>query len=234
MTTPADVQQQHHDALVQEGKRKYSSYLEDHVLDYLHNNPIHIEACLSTCTKIFRNVVDNPGEEKFRRVKATSATLRNAVANVKGGEDLLLHAGWTPKVVEMEKFWVFDAAPDSVRFGVLAESLHLTERALHTVHEKAEKKRLEKEAKLSRDAAEKERVRLAIEEDKLERKLRAGLTAPHAEGPASPTATARGAGTAPAAAPAAAAGGSPVAAAAAARAARRSVDGEGLPLAAPQ
>ena len=73
-TTPPDLQQQHHDALVQEGKRKYSSFLEDHVLDYLHNNPIHIEACLSTCAKIFRNVVDNPTEEKFRRVGGNAAS----------------------------------------------------------------------------------------------------------------------------------------------------------------
>lgn len=89
--------QQQHDAAVQEGRRKFASHLDDHVLDYLHNNAIHIEACLSTCAKIFGNVLQQPDEDKYRRIKAMSNALRNAVQNVKGGEDLLLHAGWVPK-----------------------------------------------------------------------------------------------------------------------------------------
>ncbi len=96
-----------------------------------------------------------------------------------------------------------------------------------------QKKRLEKESKLSKDAAEKERVRLAIEEDKRERKLRAELTAAHPAGAALPDGAVRAAGAAPAAAPAAA-GGSPVAGAAAARATHQSMDGEGPPLATSQ
>ncbi|GFR46270.1 hypothetical protein Agub_g7824 [Astrephomene gubernaculifera] len=182
---------------VQEGRRKFYSHLEDHVLDYLHNNPIHIEACLNTCIKLFGNVVHNPQEEKYRKVKAANAALRNALAPVKGGEDLPLHAGWTHRVVEMEKYWVFDAEAGSVRFRVLQEALHLCEKALQTVHEKAEKKRLEREEKLQRDTAEKERVRLAIEADKEERRMReemaaaartaAAAAAAAAAAPASPT-----------------------------------------------
>ncbi len=37
---------------VADGRRKVLSQLEDVVLDYFHNNPIHIEACLSTCIKV--------------------------------------------------------------------------------------------------------------------------------------------------------------------------------------
>ncbi|GIL74704.1 hypothetical protein Vretimale_2338 [Volvox reticuliferus] len=176
--SPAELaKQQINHQMVQEGRRKFSNHLEDTVLDYLHNNPINIEACLATCNKLFGNVVNNPDEEKYRKVKVSSNTLKNTVMMVKGGEDLLLHAGWVPRVVEMERYWVFDAAPDSVRFGVLKEALHLTERALHTVHEKAEKKRKEHEEKLHNDSAEKERIRLAIEEDKAERRQRAELAA---------------------------------------------------------
>ncbi|KXZ53970.1 hypothetical protein GPECTOR_6g889 [Gonium pectorale] len=105
---------------------------------------------------------------------------------VRGGEDLLLHAGWVPRVVEMEKYWIFDAEEGSVRFGVLKEALHLCEKAVGTVHEKAEKKRKEREEKLSRETAEKERIRLAIEEDKAERKLRQELTAAQAAAQAAP------------------------------------------------
>ncbi|KAG2492041.1 hypothetical protein HYH03_009770 [Edaphochlamys debaryana] len=162
---------------VQEGRRKFYNQLEDHVLDYMHNNPVHIEGCLNTCVKLFGNVVNNPEDQKFRKIKATSNTLKNTVMLVKGGEELLLYGGWVPRVVDMEKYWLFDAEADSVRFGVLKEALHLCEKALATVHEKAEKKRKEKEEKLTRENAEKERIRLAIEEDKAERKLRQELTA---------------------------------------------------------
>lgn len=37
---------------VADGRRKVLSQLEDVVLDYFHNNPIHIEACLNTCIKV--------------------------------------------------------------------------------------------------------------------------------------------------------------------------------------
>ncbi|KAG2449156.1 hypothetical protein HYH02_005903 [Chlamydomonas schloesseri] len=177
--SPAAIEAAHKAAIakqVQEGKRKFYDHLEDKVLDYFHNNPVNIEACVSTCAKIFGNVINNPTEEKFRKVKAASNTLRSTVGLIKGGEDLLLLAGWVPKVVDMEKYWVFDAPVDSVRWGLLKEALHLCERAQQTVHEKAEKKRREKEDKLSKDSAEKERVRLAIEEDKAQRKLRTELT----------------------------------------------------------
>ncbi|GLC36286.1 hypothetical protein PLESTF_001732400 [Pleodorina starrii] len=188
--------------MVLEGRRKFSSHLEDRVLDYFHNNPINIEACLATCIKLFSNVVNNPNEEKYRKVKAVSNTLKNTVLVVKGGEDLLLHAGWVPRVIEMEKYWVFDAAPDSVRFGVLKEALHLTERALQTVHEKAEKKRKEREEKLHHDSAEKERIRLAIEEDKAERRQRAEMMAA-APSPPPPPPAARGTAAGPSSSPAA-------------------------------
>ncbi|GLI69438.1 hypothetical protein VaNZ11_014050 [Volvox africanus] len=187
--TALAMQQINHQ-MVQEGRRKFSSHLEDSVLDYLHNNPINIEACLATCNKLFGNVINNPDEEKYRKVKVASNTLKNTVMVVKGGEDLLLHAGWVPRVMEMEKYWVFDAAPDSVRFGVLKEALHLTERALHTVHEKAEKKRKEHEEKLHHDSAEKERIRLAIEEDKAERRQRAEQAAAAAKAAAAAAAAA--------------------------------------------
>ncbi|KAG2444558.1 hypothetical protein HXX76_001303 [Chlamydomonas incerta] len=177
--SPAAIEAAHKAAIakqVQEGKRKFYDHLEDKVLDYFHNSPVNIEACVSTCVKIFSNVVNNPTEEKFRKVKASSNTLKGTVGLIKGGEDLLLLAGWVPKVVDLEKYWVFDAPVDSVRWGLLKEALHLCERAQQTVHEKAEKKRREKEDKLSKESAEKERIRLAIEEDKAERKLRTELT----------------------------------------------------------
>lgn len=66
MTLP-DLEKQHHDALVQEGRKKYVAHLEDVVLDYLHNSAMSIEAFLTICVKVFGNVVNNPDEEKYRK-----------------------------------------------------------------------------------------------------------------------------------------------------------------------
>lgn len=51
--SPIDkVKQQIEDEMVQEGRRKFGNHLEEHVLDYFHNNPTNIEACLTTCIKV--------------------------------------------------------------------------------------------------------------------------------------------------------------------------------------
>lgn len=53
---------------VAEGRRKFFSAVSEHLLDYKHNNPHHIVNASNMLIKIFSNVVDNPSEEKFRKV----------------------------------------------------------------------------------------------------------------------------------------------------------------------
>ncbi|MEW5299789.1 MAG: hypothetical protein WDW38_010875 [Sanguina aurantia] len=156
-------------AAVSDGRRKFLLALEGELLDYKHNVPQHIENCANMLIKIFTNVIENPAEEKYRSIKATSNALMNNVFNVKGGEHLLQLAGWRTQVVELQKSWVFDSAPDSTRFSILKEALSLLNKALFTIHDKAERKKNEKEEKANKDKAQRDKILAALAEDKQNR-----------------------------------------------------------------
>jgi hypothetical protein len=59
----------HADPEVRLARRRFSSALESNVLDYLHNAPAALEACVSTLERMFANVLDHPDDEKYRRVR---------------------------------------------------------------------------------------------------------------------------------------------------------------------
>jgi hypothetical protein len=110
------------DPHIVQARRKFASLLENTVLDYKHYHPAQLEACISTLDLIFGNVVSNPDDPKFRRVrcsrsrismlplshdpslhpalqfKAANKKYLNNVASIKHTEELLLMAGWRPKV----------------------------------------------------------------------------------------------------------------------------------------
>lgn len=158
-----------------DARKKFSATLDDEVLDYKHNHPGAVENCVTTLLKIFNNVITSPTEQKYRQVKAASNAYKNNVAALKGGERLMLLAGWTPQVVELQKFWVFEAAAESLKFSILKESASVLEKSLAHIHEKAERARKEAEGKKAVQAAIREKVLMAIEEDKLDRKVKTEL-----------------------------------------------------------
>ncbi|KAL6761233.1 hypothetical protein V8C86DRAFT_3131780 [Haematococcus lacustris] len=166
------------DPVVVEGKKRFSLALESELLDYKHNHPVHIENCAALLIKIFGNVLDHPDEAKYRQIKASGNTFKTQVANVKGGEHLMTLAGWKVQVVELERFLVFDGEPGSHKAQILAEARALLQRALATIHEKAERKRHENEAKAAFEKQQRAAVVAALEEDKERRKLRPPVVAP--------------------------------------------------------
>lgn len=171
--------------VVLEARKKFASALDDEVLDYRHNHPVHVENCVNTLIKIFDNVVQSHDQEKFRQVKATSNTFKNNVANVKGGEHLMQLAGWTTQVVDLQKYWVFEAGPESLKFSILSEAVTVLQKAQRHIHEKAERARKQVGDKKAEDAELREKVRLQIEDDKADRKLKAevmGAVAPLQKG----------------------------------------------------
>jgi hypothetical protein len=61
------------DPHIVQARRKFASLLENTVLDYKHYHPAQLEACINTLDLIFGNVVSNPDEPKFRRVRCSRA-----------------------------------------------------------------------------------------------------------------------------------------------------------------
>eukprot|EP00882_Tetradesmus_deserticola_P001525 GHRQ01001647.1.p1 GENE.GHRQ01001647.1~~GHRQ01001647.1.p1 ORF type:complete len:210 (+),score=80.39 GHRQ01001647.1:172-801(+) len=173
----ADAGQSPRQAELSNARRKFSSTLESDVLDYLHYGPAQLEDCVTTMHTIFNNIVTHPDEPKYRKIKAANKAYLKHVATVHRADDLMLQAGWRPKVVDLEKAWVWEYEPSSHEFRVLVEAVEVLGRAMQTLHAKAERKRKEDEERKSRHAEERERIRLALEDDRLQRQVAQELTA---------------------------------------------------------
>lgn len=49
---------------------------------------------LEVLAKLLRNVVVNPGEEKYRRIKLSNPKIKTSIQEVKGGLETLKAMGW--------------------------------------------------------------------------------------------------------------------------------------------
>jgi len=77
-------------------------------IDYL-NEPRVIVGCYELLSKIVRNIIENPGEEMYLRMKLkNNGTLKDKVLSVKGGLNYLLKCGFVKKVHEFEEYYMLD------------------------------------------------------------------------------------------------------------------------------
>mmetsp|Transcript_11096 Transcript_11096/g.20094 ORF Transcript_11096/g.20094 Transcript_11096/m.20094 type:complete len:122 (-) Transcript_11096:21-386(-) len=94
------------DKKLRDGYKKFVSHVEMELLDYQHNNPIIIEQCINTLITLFKNIVENPEVEKYRKVKERNDILSKSVMNVRGGEQALVFSGWTRTVRRRNNLYV--------------------------------------------------------------------------------------------------------------------------------
>lgn len=82
-----------------------------------------VELCVETLSKYIDNIVNNPAEAKFRKIRKSNKAFRERVAALEGTQEFLEGCGFQIKQMEgpdgqMEDFWVF---PDeNTDFGTLA------------------------------------------------------------------------------------------------------------------
>jgi hypothetical protein len=86
-------------------------------------------------------------------------------------EKLLAACGWRTRTVQLEKAWVFDGREGSVDWLRLAMARDVLSNAAEAMAAKAARKAREKEERLTRAAAESERLRLALSDDQALRAL---------------------------------------------------------------
>mmetsp|Transcript_114359 Transcript_114359/g.214194 ORF Transcript_114359/g.214194 Transcript_114359/m.214194 type:complete len:187 (+) Transcript_114359:91-651(+) len=123
---------------------------------------------LALIEKLTRNVVRNPGEEKFRKINLTNTKIKAAIADVPNGIELMQEMGWVPEGESL-------ILPAGIR---LAHEVHVVGIIEAQDHYKSE--------------AEKERVRqmrarkeVDGDKDKLRQQLEADRKEKAAEGPVS-------------------------------------------------
>lgn len=119
--------------------------------------------------KICKNVRDSPTEEKYRKIRITNPTFGRHVRDAPGGEEFMHTAGWRVKVIEMEKYFVFEHQPEEgLEWRVLEEACAELDKLAALVDSKIKRGQGDKRA-----AAElvRQEVRAAIEEDKAQREV---------------------------------------------------------------
>lgn len=79
----------------------------------LNKNKEKVKVCIETLIKYLDNIINNPTEEKFWKIRESNKVFQERVACMKGTEEFLLAAGFSLQTLPFEdgeaKFYVFDS-----------------------------------------------------------------------------------------------------------------------------
>jgi hypothetical protein len=123
---------------------------------------------LALVDKLTRNVVRNPGEEKFRKINLSNEKIKKAIADVPNGIELLQEMGW---VLEGEALLL----PSSVRLAHEVHVVGIIEAQDHYKSE-AEKERVRQTRARKEVDEDKEKLRQQMEADRREKTAEGPVT----------------------------------------------------------
>lgn len=103
-------------------ERKGDSY---QVEEFLAGNPV--ENSVEVMKRLLSNVVKEPSNEKFRRIRMGNPKIREAISEVKGGVEVLESVGF--KVGDEEgELWAIMEVPSADKISAIKEAVELLER----------------------------------------------------------------------------------------------------------
>jgi UBX domain-containing protein 6 len=72
---------------------------------------LQVGQCVDTLCKYLENIIQNPTEEKFQKIRMTNRVYQDRVAHMEGAQDFLIAAGFKVEKLPYqdgeEDFWVF-------------------------------------------------------------------------------------------------------------------------------
>lgn len=75
---------------------------------------LQVTECVDILCKYLDNIIANPTETKFHKIRSSNATFSEKVLPVFGAADFLIAAGFEEKILENngveDDYWVFDAS----------------------------------------------------------------------------------------------------------------------------
>lgn len=102
-----------------EWKAKIRSFLYEQLEDeraltatlIIHNCNLKekAELCIETLSKYLENIVNNPDEEKFRKIRLSNRVFSDKVRGVEGGYDFLIGAGFVEQTIDEDQFLIFSS-----------------------------------------------------------------------------------------------------------------------------
>lgn len=170
--TAASVQPHTYSVEWKETCRSFFFCLEDCVLDYKRNSAASIEGCLERFKAITENAQRASTEEDADTCVGARSPELVPILHVKGGEKLLLSAGWCHRVHQLERVYVFrKSSEQSVKEKEVAtEALRLVDKAIETVRSKNSSENASREKNKQQQLAHRQKVLEDFENDKRERK----------------------------------------------------------------
>ncbi|KAK9837660.1 hypothetical protein WJX74_002429 [Apatococcus lobatus] len=154
-----------------ETKEKLVNITQVALLDFKRQSPLKIKACVEILLRLHRSILEAPDEDKYRKVKESSKVFASNIAPFKAASDFLSTAGWRLKTIDFTAHWVCEAHPNTQEWRVLKEAQGVLIVALAFLEQKTEKHLKEKATTKEKDAAERERVKKAIKDDRQMRKF---------------------------------------------------------------
>ena len=126
------------------------------ILNPLVNPPPLQEQCVVTLHTLCKNVTDNPRDDRYRRVKATSRAMTQKVLACRGGEEFLNAAGWRKVALDYEGYY---RCEDTVPITTLRCAEDVLRKNLQLCREKTERHERAKTKEKDDAARQKEEAR---------------------------------------------------------------------------
>lgn len=85
------------------------------------------EQCIETLTKYLENIINHPGEEKYRKIRMSNRIFAEKIKPVEGGCEFLLGAGFNEQEIDGELFLIY-SSDDSSTLSELLDGLKNAEK----------------------------------------------------------------------------------------------------------
>jgi len=91
-----------------------------------------VETCVETLCKYLDNIIQNPAEQKYRKIRMSNKAFQERVASLEGTEEFILDCGFQKKLMPVndgpeEYFWLLPESADIEHLTMLQDSLRSCE-----------------------------------------------------------------------------------------------------------
>src|SRR3954447_7206794 len=73
-----------------------------------HNPPLISQKCISTILQLINNILKEPYNEKFRKLREKNNLINSNILQITGGKEFLVKIGFKSKVVDFEKYFILE------------------------------------------------------------------------------------------------------------------------------
>ncbi|CAI2166281.1 14567_t:CDS:1 [Funneliformis geosporum] len=161
--------------------KEFQKSLHDVIVKQIsrHNSPPVSQKCISTLLQIMNNLLKEPYNEKFRKLREKNHTFNSNVLQIIGGREFLIKVGFKSNIVDFEKYFILELKGPDKSGEKISDELFLSRQLerleiaqqllddyLNKVTEQAETVKRMQEREKKAEELQKAAILQSIEEDK--------------------------------------------------------------------